>query len=83
MIFFLTKCQSVVFIISLLTISIQAEVYTAVTELEEALDVEKLHIEGLKTFVDFSEQHIKYFKWYDSKKFRHEKITSFHKNKFL
>lgn len=57
--------EPIVFIIfTLLTISIQAEVYTAVTELEDALDVEKLHIDGLKAFVDFTEQQLTYFKWY-------------------
>lgn len=53
--------KSVVFIA--LTLSVHGEVYTAVTELKDALEVERLHIEGLKKFVDFAEKHVKYFKW--------------------
>lgn len=60
---FSSKPIILIIIIFTLAISIYAEVYTAVTELEDALDVEKLHIEGLKAFVEYTEQHMKYFKW--------------------
>lgn len=55
--------KSMIFLTLTLTKLNNAEVYTAVTELKDSLEVERLHIEGLKTFVDFSEQNIKYFKW--------------------
>lgn len=43
-------------------ILVQAELYTAITEMEDSLKVERLHIEGLELYVQYQEKQLKFIK---------------------
>lgn len=43
-------------------IIVQAELYSAITEMEDSLKVERVHIEGLEVYVQYQEKQLQYLK---------------------
>lgn len=57
--------EKLIALLSLGAILVQAELYSAIAEMEDALKVERVHIDGLELYVQYHERQLQFFKEYN------------------